>query len=44
MAPLHPHGYVDMTNNPKLTDWSENQSLDEFGTDGDKEEEDSDDE
>jgi hypothetical protein len=42
MAPLHPHGYVDMTNNPKLTDWSENQSLDEFGTDDDQE--DSDDE
>lgn len=39
MAPLHLHGYIDMTNNPKLTDWSDNQSLDEFGTDDEEEEE-----
>jgi hypothetical protein len=37
MAPLHLHGYIDMTN-PTLADWS-GASLDEFGTDDEEEEE-----
>lgn len=36
---MYPHGYIGMTTNPKLTDWSDNQSLDEFG-DGDEEQDD----